>query len=217
MFQCKICGSNTKIMQHPKLGDIYHFCEKCEFISKDEEKFVSQEEELKIYNRHHNSIEDPKYVDYFCKFLDEAVMEYTSEGKAGLDFGSGPSPVLAELLSRNYGYDMDIYDKFYSPLKTYKDNTYDLVTSTEVIEHLEHPIPYFKLFKELMKEQGTLSVMTQFHKCEAEHFWNWHYIRDKSHISFYTPKTMEKIAQLTGLNLIYTNHVRYATFQIASN
>lgn len=214
MLKCKICGANTKIMQHPKSGELYHFCEMCEFISKDEDEFISMEDELKIYNKHHNSIEDPKYVAYFYKFLNEAVFEYTSEGKTGFDFGSGPSPVLAELLSRNHGYVMDIYDKFYSPLKTYKNKKYDLVTSTEVVEHLDNPILYFKLFKELLNEDGTLSVMTLFHQCDEEHFWNWNYIRDKSHISFYTPKTMEKIAQRIGLNMIFTNHVRYTTFRI---
>ena len=56
--------------------------------------------------------------------------------------------------------------------------------------------------------------MTLFHNSDEEHFWKWHYIRDKSHISFYTPKTMEMIAQMIGLKMIFTNHVRYTTFRI---
>ena len=88
------------------------------------------------------------------------MFKYASKGRTGFDFGSGPSPVLAELLSSNHGYTMDIYDKFYSPLKIYKNKKYDLVISTEVVEHLDNPIIYFKLFKELLNEQGTLSIMT---------------------------------------------------------
>jgi hypothetical protein len=214
MERCKICGAKMKIMQHPKLGEVYYFCEECEYISKDEGEFISLEEELKRYNKHQNSMKDVKYVAYLNKFLKEAVLNYTSEGTTGLDFGSGPVPVLAELLSSNYGYDMDIYDKFYAPLKIYENKKYDLITSIEVIEHLDNPILYFKLFRELLKEQGTISIMTQFHNCEEEYFWNWYYIRDKSHISFYTPKTMEKIGQMMGLKIVFTDHVHYTTFRM---
>lgn len=212
VMKCKICGSETEKIYHPRWGHKYHYCKYCDFIAKDESELISQEEELQIYNQHNNSIEDPKYVAYFYKFLKEAVFEYTSEGKSGFDFGSGPSPVLAELLKKNHGYTMDIYDKFYSTQKVYLNQKYDLVTATEVVEHLTNPVEYFELFAGLLKEKGVLSVMTLFHKCDEEHFWNWHYIRDKSHISFYTSKTMQTIAEQVGLKVIYTNDIRYTTF-----
>ena len=52
-------------MWHPKSGELYHFCKNCEFISKDDDEFISPEEELKIYNNHNNSIDDPRYVEYY--------------------------------------------------------------------------------------------------------------------------------------------------------
>lgn len=49
-------------------------------------------------------------------------MHHFEGEKSGLDFGSGPSPVLAMIMERDYGFDMDIYDLFYSPEKPYRKN-----------------------------------------------------------------------------------------------
>ena len=213
---CKICGFTTREINHPKFGS-YHYCERCEFISKDEEYIVSHKEELSIYNNHNNSIEDPRYVEFFYKFLEDAVFKYVGEGKNGFDFGSGPSPVLAQILEKYHDYNMDIYDLFYAKEKTYIGKQYDLITSTEVVEHLINPMPYFKLFFELMKNDGILAIMTLFHKNDDEYFKAWHYIRDNTHISFYTPKTFHYIAKKVGLRIIHTDHNRYITFVKDSN
>ena len=193
----------------------YHYCTHCEFISKDENNIISQQEELGIYNLHNNSIEDPRYVDFFNLFLDDAVLPYANAGKASLDFGSGPSPVLAQILERNHAYQMDIYDLFYAPVKVYEGKTYDLITSTEVVEHLRDPIAYFELFASLLTPDGILAVMTQFHQNDKAHFLNWHYIRDMSHVSFYTPTTMAWIADKIGLRTLYVNPPRNTTFCLA--
>lgn len=209
--RCVLCSSDTKKIHHPKIIT-YHYCSNCELIAKDEEDIISKEEELNIYNNHENSIEDPRYVGYFYNFLNDAVFPYVKNGKQGLDFGSGPSPVLAQILERNHDYKIEIYDLFYAPEKVYKGKKYDLVTSTEVVEHLKNPLEYFKLFSKLLKPEGILSIMTLFHKNDESTFLDWHYIRDWSHISFYTPKTMEYLAKEAGLKIIYTDNNQYTTF-----
>lgn len=210
--QCKICGAETRKLHHPRLEADYHCCPACEFISKDESALISPQEEMERYDKHQNSIEDRGYVEYFKKFLDKAVVEYAGMGRKGLDFGSGPSPVLAQILERDYGYSMDIYDLFYSPEKVYTGKKYDLVTSTEVVEHLKDPLEYFRMFKELLEDDGILAIMTLFHHDDDQHFIDWNYIRDKSHISFYTPKTLGKIAEIVGLEVVYSDEVRCTTF-----
>jgi hypothetical protein len=170
---------------------------------------VSKEEELHVYNSHQNSIDDPRYVKYFVSFLEAAVFDFTSPGKEGLDFGSGPSPVLAKILATHYNYNMDIYDPFYAKEKAYVGKKYDLITATEVIEHISDPLMYFRLFFELMKDDSVLAIMTLFHQNDRERFLNWHYIRDRTHVSFYTPKTIEYAAKKTGLKVIYTDNARY--------
>lgn len=209
---CKICGSETKELFQEKFNLNYFSCGYCEFISKDESSIITPIEELKIYNSHNNSIEDPRYVTYFKNFIHQAILEYCSPERKGLDFGSGPSPVLATILERDYGFSMDIYDKFYAVEKIYEGKKYSLITSTEVVEHLKNPIKYFQLFKDRVIERGTISIMTLFHPGNENEFLDWFYIRDMSHISFYTPKTMEYIGKRVGLKVIYTNELRYITF-----
>lgn len=210
--KCRICSFPTQILEYENLKADYHYCSNCKFISKDKKFILSIEDELKIYDNHNNSIDDPRYVDFFYDFLNSAVFDFVNNGKNGLDFGSGPSPVLSQILKRYHDYDMDIYDIYYSPEKTYLGKTYDLITCTEVIEHLDNPLPYFGLFHKLMKSDSILAVMTLFHKNDEEHFRDWNYARDKTHISFFTPTTFEVIAELTGFKVIYTNDERYITF-----
>jgi hypothetical protein len=211
---CKICSTATREIHHKTFG-IYHVCDLCGFISKDKENHISEQAQQTIYDSHHNSFEDPVYVAYFNHFLNEAVFPYIKSGKCGLDFGSGPSPVLAQLLTETYGYDMEIYDLFYSPMKSYLDKTYNLITATEVVEHLEKPLYYFSLYRDHLREDGILSVMTQFHPSDDEEFLQWHYIRDRSHISFYSERTFITIAEKLGLKILYTDHRKFITFKKA--
>jgi len=211
--QCKICGEETREIMNEKLGVVFYYYDACEFISKDAEIKLTREEELALYETHENSIDDPTYVAYFKKFLNAAVLDYCTLPGKGLDFGSGPSPVLGMILERDYDFLMDIYDLYYSPEKTYEHKKYDLVTATEVVEHLKYPLEYFKLFESLLKDDGILSIMTLFHARDDAAFENWHYLRDITHISFYTQKTLESIAKMVGLEIIYTNEKRYTTFR----
>lgn len=117
------------------------------------------------------------------------------------------------ILERDFNFSMDIYDLFYSPDKVYEGKNYDLVTTTEVVEHLKNPLAYFLLFKELLNEKGVLSIMTLFHPRDDAQFMEWYYIRDVSHISFYTPMTMKVIGEKVGLKMIYTDEKRYVSFR----
>ncbi|MCG1010535.1 class I SAM-dependent methyltransferase [Salinicoccus sp. ID82-1] len=210
---CKLCHAPVRIYTHAKLGRFY-LCTGCEFIFKDRAFFLSEDEERQSYRRHNNSIEDPRYVAFFYKFLDDAVFPYIGTGRQGFDFGSGPEPVLATLLEQNHGFQMNIYDIFYAPDKVYQGKKYDLITATEVVEHLGDPLHYFKRFAGLLKPDGVLAVMTLFHHNGISHFNNWHYMRDRTHVSFYTPKTMRHIAEQSGLKVVHTDGIRYTTFML---
>lgn len=210
--KCKICGADTREFYDEQFQVHYYYCETCEFISKDEKTIVSTQDEKKEYDLHNNTYENEGYVNMFRDFLNRSVMNFVNDGKEALDFGSGPGPVLAKVLSDEYGYTTDIYDLYYSPERVYEGKKYDLITSTEVVEHLKNPIEYFRLFKDLLKEDGILAIMTLFHPKDDEKFCKWHYRRDKTHISFFTPKTMEYIAQILDMELKYIDDKRCCSF-----
>jgi|AntRauTorcE11897_2_1112592.scaffolds.fasta_scaffold00001_524 hypothetical protein len=211
--KCKICNSVTTPIINKKTNVKYHTCSYCEFTCKDEKHFVTKKEELTIYNFHNNFIYDPEYIAFFKKFINKAILPYASNIIKGLDFGSGPQPVLAELLKREYNYKMHIYDVFFAPEKVYENNKYDLVTCTEVVEHLKNPLEYFKIFKSLINNNGIIAVMTLLSPNNEKDFFDWWYIRDKTHISFFTLKTMQVIASKLGLKIVYTDNKRYITLK----
>lgn len=213
-MQCKICQHDTRELVHPSNGQVFHECLNCHFISKDPAFYLSSEKELAQYEHHENSIEDPRYVAFFEKFLQAAVFPFVNDGKQAFDFGSGPSPVLAQILERDHDYQVTIYDLFYEPDTEYKNQTYDLITTTEVMEHIPDPIETFKELKALMKEDSILSVMTLFHPKDEKKLWGWHYIRDFTHISFFTPEAMQIIADKLNLEMVYCDDYRYTTFKL---
>lgn len=212
-MNCKICTKPTDSLTHPTFFTKYHICSSCGFIRKDEEFHLSDKDEFSLYQLHNNSIEDENYVAFFERFLQDAVFPFTSGGKDALDFGSGPSPVLAQLMERDYGYKYTIHDKFYAPDTQYEANTYDLITATEVMEHIADPVPVFSELKDLLADDGILAVMTLFAPNTQDNFFGWHYLRDQTHVSIFTLTAMEIIADQVGLEIIYSDNKRYTTFK----
>ena len=211
--KCSICHADTRDIQHKSLG-VYHCCADCGYIAKDRRYYLSTAAEVECYKEHNNSISNQGYVEYLYRFLNQAVFPFAAGGQVGLDYGSGPNPVLAHLLVNNHSYRMDIYDIYFSPERVFEGKKYDLITSTEVVEHMQNPLEHFQLFVQLMKPQSILAVMTLLHPEDDEKFLNWHYTREPTHISFYTLKTMKYIGEQVGLKIIYTNDVRYVTFSL---
>ena len=212
MQYCKICGSTTNTIKDIKNSILYYHCDCCQFISKSPDNYIEFHEERSIYNYHNNSIEDEKYVDMFRSFIDKSVTPYVRSGKL-LDFGSGPEPVLVQLLNREYNFDTEYYDLHYSPEKVYINKKYDVIVSTEVIEHIKNPIETFKLIYELLEVGGVFAFMTIHHYNDYERFLKWWYRRDKTHISFYNDVTLEKIADILGFEILYTDSKRICTFK----
>lgn len=210
---CKLCGEVCAALSYDKIVSRYHRCLNCQLIFKDTSSLISDGEAVALYDLHINTLDDPGYVAYFKKFIDKCIVNFVLPTAQGLDFGSGPEPVLAHLLRRDYGFAVDIYDKFYAPVRVFEGKQYDLITATEVVEHLEEPLDYFKLFSDLLKPSGILAVMTQFHPNDVDKFENWHYRRDETHVSFYTPKTMAYIAQRFGFEIVYIDTHKNVAFK----
>jgi SAM-dependent methyltransferase len=206
-MKCLICDHETYEHHHPKFKMLFHVCPECEFIYKDIKNHPNEEQEWNQYQLHQNDITNQGYVDYLTDFVHQSVLPFVKHGLA-LDYGSGPNPVLSMLLAQQHGFNVHIYDPFYANNLNYLDYEYDLITSTEVIEHLVSPIDVFKTFNRLLKPKGILSLMTLFHSKDLNQMNGWFYIRDITHISFYTPKTILYIAEKTGFKVLWTNHKR---------
>ena len=161
----------------------------------DEKKIVLPEKEKQEYLHHNNTPENEGYVAMFKDFIEKCIDPYQDKIKAALDFGCGPGPVLAGLLKEK-GFEVDIYDKYFAPEKIFENKKYDLITSTEVLEHLADPLETLKTLKNHLNKNGILAIMTLFHPNNEEGFKKWWYRRDSTHISFYRPKTFEILAKM---------------------
>lgn len=111
----------------------------------------------------------------------------------GLDFGSGPGPVL-HLLLREAGHEVVNYDKFYADDKTLLSRNYDFITATEVVEHLASPRDELDRLWKCLQKGGLLALMTK--RVEgAGAFASWHYKNDPTHIAFFSDKTFLWLAK----------------------
>ncbi|ATB68275.1 methyltransferase [Sulfurospirillum diekertiae] len=210
-MKCKICNYPIKLWEDTQLQKRYFYCSNCHGICLDSAYYLTLEKEHSLYNNHRNSLENEGYVKMFEDFLDFFWNDLTCKEKA-LDFGSGPTPVLSQLMT-NRGIHVDYYDKFYQPIKCFEDQTYDLITSTEVFEHLANPHEILKLLAQHLKPDGMIALMTLFHSDDKAHFLTWWYRRDPTHIIFYTPKTLEILARQCGLEVVKTDGKRIAILQ----
>ena len=210
-MKCKICDNETDIFDDPQLKKSYFVCSKCLCIGLNPSHYLSLEKEQGQYSHHQNSLENQGYVQMFEDFLDYFWNDLPFNQNS-LDFGSGPTPVLAELLSRR-NVNVDCYDKFYQPLKCFENKEYDFMTSTEVFEHLDDPISTLTLLAQHLRPKGLLAIMTLFHHNDQTHFLSWWYRRDPTHIVFYTPKTLEVLAEKCGFTVIKTDGKRIAVLQ----
>jgi len=209
---CEICNANVYCIEDEKKGFRYYRCNLCGFIALDAKQRVDSIREKEQYDQHNNGFNDTGYVEMFEDFIAQAIAPYSVNIKSALDFGSGPGPVLCKLLEKR-GLKVDIYDLYYAPEKVYSERSYDLITSTEVFEHLSKPMEVLEELVSHLNPNGYVVLMTKFPPKEDKEFLNWWYRRDPTHISFFTPKSFEIMAQKVGLKVLKTINNNIVVFQ----
>ncbi|MBN1492840.1 MAG: class I SAM-dependent methyltransferase [Candidatus Omnitrophica bacterium] len=187
-------------------------CENCEFISLDECLILAPDEEKRRYELHNNTFENKGYVDMFLSFIDSAILPHKDHVSSALDFGCGTTPVLATLLKEHIEY-VDHYDPYFYPHEEVFKKKYDLITTTEVIEHLKSPLMQLSELVSRLNPHGILAIMTRFHPGNDIEFLKWWYIRDETHISFYTVNTLRVIANAIGGVLLSNDNVKYCVMK----
>ncbi len=228
--KCKICSSEQLFFKDityrvNKLPVEYLYCGNCGFLSKAEKHILSPEREREDYLTHHNTLENLGYVEMLTSFIDDCITPYIQIESGPplkiLDFGSGPGPVLAHLL-RERGYEVDIYDPYFAPGTGYREKTYNIITATEVFEHTIDPQAVMQHLASRLAPGGLLAITTHFHPIESfdpgagiEKFLQWWYRREITHISFFRPGTLCRMAGAAGLEVVKILGKNRAVFRLS--
>ncbi|EPY28376.1 2-polyprenyl-3-methyl-5-hydroxy-6-metoxy-1,4-benzoquinol methylase [Strigomonas culicis] len=202
LLSCPLCPCGEGAVFHKDRLRVYYKCPICSLIFVDPQNYVSEEAEKEEYCLHENNIEDDGYRAFLSRAA-QPVFDFFAESedkRIGLDFGCGPAPVLASILTSNdTKFSVVNYDKYFFPATQEDifshDNQYDFITSTEVVEHLHSPGTVLKSLWRVLKPGGILVIMTKRAEGSVAKFQNWHYIRDKTHVCFFSDATFEWIAQ----------------------
>lgn len=205
MPACILCGA---VASQLKLDRKYYHCSRCDLIYLDRAHLPGLEEERQRYLQHDNTAGCPGYVRMFEQFLTAIRPALGRPGRA-LDFGCGPGPVLAAML-RQQGWDTDTYDPLFFP-GSIEGEQYDLITATEVLEHVHTPLPVWRQLARLLRPRGVLAIMTHFHPGPAS-FSAWWYRRDPTHVTFYSAATMDWVGNTLGLAVRVLNSKNTVVF-----
>ena len=189
---CPLCRHPAAQSYHSDRVRSYYQCGNCALVFVPPEYHLSLEGERAYYDLHENSLQDQGYR----RFLSRCAIPLLGElmpASEGLDFGCGPAPLLAQMLAEA-GHRVELYDSYYVPNAGAMKRDYDFIVATEVIEHLSAPGEELQRMWERLRPGGVLALMTKL-VISPERFANWHYIRDPTHISFFSVPTFRWLAE----------------------
>ena len=197
---CLLCHSNDTDKYHQDCRRIYIRCHNCDLIHVPPKYHLSPEKEKMRYDLHQNSSNDLRYRSFLEEILNPTI-EIVPRGSKGLDYGSGPEPVLTEMF-RKKGFDMESYDLHYADNPDVLQKKYDFLVCCETIEHFSKPRKEWDRFLALTKPGGVIAVKTELmHK--TRDFTKWHYIWDETHVCFFSEKTFQWLANASSLFVEY--------------
>lgn len=150
------------------------------------------EAEQAEYLLHQNQDNDAGYRQFLAR-LAVPLLQHLPPAAQGLDYGCGPGPALAALLTEA-GHSVALFDPLFFNHPQVLARRYDFVTCTEVVEHFHRPAEEFQRLNALLKPGGVLAIMTRFQTQDAA-FAQWHYRRDPTHVVFYREHTLRTVAQ----------------------
>ncbi len=190
-MECPLCLNRQTDFFHKDRKRQYYCCSVCKLVFVPDKYHLSPDMEKSRYLEHRNSVKDKSYVRFLEEFISPLVSRL-KPGQTGLDFGSGPNPVLAELLEKR-GYAVEIYDPYFHPQEIEPKHQFEFITCVETVEHFYNPLKSWDKMLNLLKPRGWLGIKTSILGKNIE-FSSWYYKGDPTHVAFYAKETFSWIA-----------------------
>ena len=193
-MNCTLCDTPLD----NRADEYYFICSTCGAYVKDSEFYVSENQEIKHYEKHNNDVADVRYQN-FTSPITNAVSDHHTKEQLGLDYGCGTGPVIAKQLQKK-DFQVKLYDPYFYPDLDYLNHQYDYIFSCEVFEHFYHPKQEIEKLLQILKSTGRLYIMTHWYDSSVD-FTNWYYRKDPTHVFIYTRETLDFIADKYQLQI----------------
>ncbi len=175
----------------------YRWCLSCDLVSVHPGDIVSRESEAARYLEHDNGFHQAGYVEMLSRLLDSTVSSRIPSGGKVLDYGCGYAPVLVEL-ARRRGYDAAAWDPYFLNSADALARRYHAVIACEVAEHVAKPAVLFEHVASLLEPNGLFAVRSSLHPPGWDEFLDFWYTWDRTHVSFYSVRTVRYCADRFG-------------------
>ena len=198
---CPLCAGPVSERFDEKTARRYRWCRRCDLVSVHPDDRVTRSSEIGRYLEHDNGHHQSGYVRMLSRFLDRAVKPWCGSGASLLDYGCGYSPVLSSI-ARGRGYSVRSWDPYFLPDNSALQASYDVIVACEVIEHIAEPGRALAAMRELLEPGGILAVRSSLHPDSWEAFFRFWYIRDRTHVSYFSEQTVRFAAEHFGFTVV---------------
>ena len=205
--QSKNIGGLRKYERH-----FLNYCLNCGFVFSERIPTHRElEEHYKGYSR--DDYLSPLTIKRYNELLD--YFESYRKTNNLLDVGCGMGYFLVEAKKRGWNVfgteftdtaikickqkDISMKKGVFNP-KNYKTKAFDIITSFEVIEHINNPLFEVANYYEALRKNGMLYITTPNFNSLLRYRMqeNYNVITYPEHLSYYTPKTINNLLTLTG-------------------
>jgi len=203
-MKCPLCSSSSYKLFYTDLKHEFYECNTCKILFRPQSNILNSKKEKERYDAHENTIHNDGYIN-FVKPITNFILENYLPKNKGLDFGSGPSSVIAaEVFKQNYK--MDSYDLYYHNNSELLNNKYDYISACEVIEHFKEPYKEFTQLFSMLTANGCLVCKTDIYNSSID-FKSWYYKNDPTHITIFQKESFEWIAKEFSISLTINDRV----------
>lgn len=195
---CPLCNDDQSQHYHQDRYRNYHLCPSCGLIYVPPNERPDVLSEKAQYDLHDNRSEEENYHSILSRMVDPLLAKI-EPGAIGLDFGSGPDPLLASML-RQAGMKVRTYDVFYDPDASVWYQDYDFIACSEVVEYLHNPGREFTRLFAALKPGGWLGLITR-RVVDHKTFGIEYTDRNFAQVCFYSTNSLEWVANQNNADL----------------
>ena len=218
-YRCRACGYR---FVSPVLGDAVY--DQAYYEGRGADPLVNYQREYEDYRRTERLFELEDLVEIAKRHFSEQ-RPFTASNLSWLDFGCGAGSLLKFVRDLNCleigtkaipveisGFDVGVFARRLAVQDGFKiwdleelnrlpEQTFDVISCVEVVEHLEHPMEVFKLLAKLLRKDGLLLLTTGNLESPLARLLGIHfpYCTPEIHVGYFYPALLERAYHQVGL------------------